>query len=262
MYQSGPGYYRVASKPAAEARMWMIAGIAGGIQPWWHHVGAYHEDRRMYHTRRAGDALVEGERAVSGRSHAGRERRRRVVAAQHRFLRPRRPPPTSSTRRTPASCTRWSARAFPTCRSTSTTSTGRGRPEGADPAERRRRCRTQQAPRSARFVQRGGSLFATGATSLYNEWGDPRPDFALADLFGCHRPAATPRPGGVRGGRGCRRRVCAEPERPHLPAAHCPNCARVSTGRTCGDEPAVDGHASRGPARVRRDGHPAVRRHA
>ena len=28
----------------------MIAGIAGGIQPWWHHVGAYHEDRRMYRT--------------------------------------------------------------------------------------------------------------------------------------------------------------------------------------------------------------------
>ncbi len=28
----------------------MIEGIAGGIQPWWHHIGAYHEDRRMYHT--------------------------------------------------------------------------------------------------------------------------------------------------------------------------------------------------------------------
>ena len=28
----------------------MIAGFAGGIQPWWHHVGAYHEDRRMYRT--------------------------------------------------------------------------------------------------------------------------------------------------------------------------------------------------------------------
>ena len=50
MYQSGPGYYRVASKPAAEARMWMIAGIAGGIQPWWHYVGAYHEDRRVSKT--------------------------------------------------------------------------------------------------------------------------------------------------------------------------------------------------------------------
>ena len=50
MYESGPGYYRVASKPAAEARMWMVAGIAGGIQPWWHYVGAYQEDRRMLRT--------------------------------------------------------------------------------------------------------------------------------------------------------------------------------------------------------------------
>ena len=50
MYENGRVSYRIASKPAAEARMWMIAGIAGGIQPWWHHVGAYQEDRRMFHT--------------------------------------------------------------------------------------------------------------------------------------------------------------------------------------------------------------------
>ena len=50
MYQAGRGTFRLASKPAAEARMWMIEGFAGGIQPWWHHIGAYHEDRRMYHT--------------------------------------------------------------------------------------------------------------------------------------------------------------------------------------------------------------------
>ena len=50
MYQSGRTSFRVASKPAPEARMWMVAGFAGGIQPWWHHVGAYHEDRRMYRT--------------------------------------------------------------------------------------------------------------------------------------------------------------------------------------------------------------------
>ena len=30
--------------------MWILDGFAGGIQPWWHFVGAYHEDRRMYHT--------------------------------------------------------------------------------------------------------------------------------------------------------------------------------------------------------------------
>jgi hypothetical protein len=33
MYENSRTNFRVASKPAAEARMWMIAGIAGGIQP-------------------------------------------------------------------------------------------------------------------------------------------------------------------------------------------------------------------------------------
>jgi hypothetical protein len=37
-----------------------------------------------------------------------------------------------------------------------------------------------------RFVQRGGGLLATGDTSLCDVWGDPRADFALADLFGAH----------------------------------------------------------------------------
>ncbi len=37
-----------------------------------------------------------------------------------------------------------------------------------------------------RFVQRGGGLLATGESSRFNEWGDPRPDFALAELFGAH----------------------------------------------------------------------------
>ncbi|MEX1240750.1 MAG: hypothetical protein WEB30_13580 [Cyclobacteriaceae bacterium] len=36
------------------------------------------------------------------------------------------------------------------------------------------------------FVERGGSLIATDETSLYNEWGDIRKDYALSDLFGAH----------------------------------------------------------------------------
>jgi hypothetical protein len=33
------------------------------------------------------------------------------------------------------------------------------------------------------FVARGGSIVATFETSLYNEWGEPRQNFGLADLF-------------------------------------------------------------------------------
>jgi len=50
MYQAGRPTFRVASKPAPEARMWALAGFAGTIQPWWHHIGAYHDDRRQYRT--------------------------------------------------------------------------------------------------------------------------------------------------------------------------------------------------------------------
>jgi hypothetical protein len=50
-----------------------------------------------------------------------------------------------------------------------------------------------QATAVRRFVQAGGSLVATGATSVYDEWGDPRPDFALADLFACHLVGTVPR---------------------------------------------------------------------
>ena len=243
MYQSGPGYYRVASKPAAEARMWMIAGIAGGIQPWWHHVGAYHEDRRMYQLGRAGDAVVEGERAVPRRADADRERRRRVVAAQHRLLR--------------AGCRRGGrrravyrihARPGPCADSVSPRARRRDRaagrpPEGADPAQRRAPCRTHRWRRVRRFVERGGSLLATGATSLFTEWGDPRPDFALADLFRCHRTGERPTTATAtaRGGSADPIGAFAPSPSGHTYLRLAPELRARVDGPRAGDEPAISG---------------------
>lgn len=48
-YQRGP-VFRKSAASLPESRMWMYAGFAGGIQPWWHHVGAYQADRRQFAT--------------------------------------------------------------------------------------------------------------------------------------------------------------------------------------------------------------------
>jgi hypothetical protein len=44
----------------------------------------------------------------------------------------------------------------------------------------------QQVAAIRRFIDKGGSLIATGESSLFSEWGEKREDFALADLFGAH----------------------------------------------------------------------------
>ncbi len=61
----------LASKPEPEARMWMMEGIAGGIQPWWHMVGAFHDDRRMYRTPAPIFQWHKQHQQYLGESHAG-----------------------------------------------------------------------------------------------------------------------------------------------------------------------------------------------
>ncbi len=50
LYVRGAQAFRKASAPPLEAQKWMVSGFAGGISPWWHHVGAAQEDRRQFDT--------------------------------------------------------------------------------------------------------------------------------------------------------------------------------------------------------------------
>lgn len=187
MYGIGQPAFRVASKPVPEARMWAVEGFAGGIQPWWHHIGAYHEDRRQYRTaeplfrwHEANDRYLVERRPVASIGVVwtqenvdfyGRDAAEERVALPQRgltgaLLRARLPylPVHADHIERDAAAFGLAALILPNIGALS---------EAHCAAIRR-------------FVAGGGGLVATGETSLYDEWGDRRPDFALADLFGAH----------------------------------------------------------------------------
>jgi hypothetical protein len=89
MYQAGKPSFRKASKPEPEARLWMLEGFAGTIQPWWHHIGASGEDRRQYLIVEPINHWHEANQEYLSRPRAGRRCRSGVVAAEHRLLWPR-----------------------------------------------------------------------------------------------------------------------------------------------------------------------------
>ena len=185
MYQAGKPTFRLASKPEPEARLWMLEGIAGGLQPWWHHVGAYHEDRRMYSTaepiyrwHKANEEFLLHRRPLAtvgvvwsqqnadfyGRDDADlmvelpwRGLTQALIQARIPYL----PVHAEDIARDAKQC---SLLILPNLAAMS---------DGQIEAVRT-------------FVQNGGGLLATGQTSLFDPWGQPRPDFGLADLFGAH----------------------------------------------------------------------------
>lgn len=185
MYQAGRNAFRVAAKPAAEARMWMLEGFAGGIQPWWHHVGAYHEDRRAYRTaapvmqwHEANEQYLVNRRPMASvglvwsqrnTDFYGRDDAADMVDAPYRGM----------------------MHALVRARIPYV-------PIHIDNIDRRNReievlilpnigaMSDAQCDAVRRFVASGGGLIATGATSLFNEYGDPRPDYGLAGVFGAH----------------------------------------------------------------------------
>lgn len=185
MYQHVKPWFRLASKPEPEARMWMINGIAGGIQPWWHMISAYHEDRRMYHTaapvlqwHKANEAYLMNRKPVASvgvvwsqenNDYYGRDNVHELVelpwqGMTYALVRARIPYLTVHADHIDRDADQFAALVLPNLAIMT----------------------SGQIAAVRRFIDRGGSLIATGETSLYDEMGDPKPDYALADLFGAH----------------------------------------------------------------------------
>jgi len=184
-YQAGKPTFRVASKPEPEARMWMLDGFAGGIQPWWHFVGAYHEDRRMYNTvkpvnkwHKANESYLLNRRPIASvgvvwsqrnTDFYGRDNAEELVELPFRgttnaLIRARILYIPVHVDHIDRDAPNLSLLILPNIAALS----------------------DKQAESIRKFVQKGGGLIATGASSLYNEWGEMRKDFALADLFGAN----------------------------------------------------------------------------
>jgi hypothetical protein len=227
MYQAGGRTsFRLASKPAADARMWMFEGFAGGIQPWWHHIGAYHEDRRMYRTAepvmrwyKANEQYLVNRVPVASvgmlwsqrnTDFYGHDEADALVETPYRgyqqaLLRARIPYVPIHIDHVADQSANLKVIILPNIAAMS----------------------DAQANALKAFVQRGGSLIATGVTSLYNEQGEARPDFALADLFGAHSLASP----------GAERKSAAQSVHTYLRLA--PELRASVYGPKAGDEPPI-----------------------
>lgn len=189
MYDHIKPWFRLGSKPAAEARMWMINGIAGGIQPWWHMIAAYHEDRRMYHTaepvmrwHKDNEEYLLNRLPVSnvgvvwsqentdfyGRDNADELVELPLRGMTQALVRARIPYLPVHADHIDRDAARFSLLVLPNLALMT----------------------NDQVASVRRFVDRGGSLIATGDSSLFDELGDSRSDYALSDIFGAHKTQA------------------------------------------------------------------------
>lgn len=181
-YQTHRPWFRVASKPEPEARMWMIEGIAGGIQPWWHMIAASHDDRRMYHSpveifnwhKENEEFLINRQPVASvgvvwsqqnydfyGRDQAEQQVEQPLRGMTQALVRSRIPYVMVHADDVDAMAGKLSVLILPNLAAMS----------------------EKQITSIRNFVNRGGHLVATGETSLYNEWGERREEYGLADIL-------------------------------------------------------------------------------
>ena len=185
LYQMGRPTFRLSAKPLHESQLWMIEGIAGGIQPWWHHIGAYHEDRRAYHTaapifnwhkenekyliKRVPLATVGVVWSQQNFDFYGHDATEQLVELPWRgitqaLIRARIPFLPVHADHIERDAKQFSVLVLPNLAAMS----------------------DEQVASVRQFVKNGGGLIATGETGLFNELGEQRKDYALGDLFGAH----------------------------------------------------------------------------
>jgi hypothetical protein len=190
MYQAADHNFRLAAKPEPEARLWVLEGIAGGVSPWWHHLGSFQADRRMLATapplwqwHRDHEAFLVNRRPVAtvglvwsqrnmdffGRDDAAASVDDPWNGFTQALVRARIPYVAVHVDDLEREAGELGLRLLIL-------------PNLAAMAE-------PQVAAVQRFVAGGGSLLATGLSSLCDEWGDARADFALAGLFKAHVPA-------------------------------------------------------------------------
>lgn len=187
MYGAGQPSFRLASKSPADAQLWALEGFAGTIQPWWHHIGAYHEDRRQYQTaaplfawHQQNEHYLSDRRPVATVGVVWSQENVDYFSAGNPVDQFRLP---------------WNGLADALIRDRIPYL-----PIHADHIARDAEAHDlktlvlpnvgalsdSQCDAIRAFVAGGGGVVATGATSLYDQAGQQRADFALSDVFGVH----------------------------------------------------------------------------
>ncbi len=186
LYHHGsPHHFRLASTTNPEAEMWMLEGMAGGIAPWWHKVGGYHEDSRIYKAvapiyrwHKANEEFLFNRNPIAtvgvvwsedNTNFYGRDEANLLVDLPTRgisqaLVRARIPYLPVNADHIDRDAEQFSSLVLPNIGVMT----------------------DDQVASIKRFVNRGGGLIATGESSLYNKFGDRRSDYALGDLFGTH----------------------------------------------------------------------------
>ena len=191
MYQVGTTSFSRVSASPSEARLWMMSGIAGSLQPKYDHIGTSSSDKRTYQiaapvmqwhkkyeaylANRTPVATIGVIWSQSSSDFYARDAAailseipyRGMLRALHHNRIPCIPIGIDDVDREAKNLT---AIILPSVGSMS----------------------EKQCASIGRFVEQGGGLIATGLTSLYDGDGVPRADFGLASVLGTHVEGSAP----------------------------------------------------------------------